>query len=115
MFRCIAPIYQSRHSETDQKCKSLHQTLDDFLRTGELNAEQRPESFDFKDVEDSSKVDLRANLPHDVDLLDAACNIDNPFFGVVPLSKPSESDVKTPESKPIESNTPSSSDPPTAD
>lgn len=115
MFHCIAPIFQSRHSETDQKCKTLHQTLDDFLRTGELNTEQRPESYDFTEVDDPSKLDLRANLAHDVDLLDAACGNDDPFFGVVPLSKPSESDVKTPESKPIESNSFPSSDPPIAE
>lgn len=97
-MRRLTPISSSRHSETDQHFKTLHQTLDEYLRTGVLPVDDTPESYDVKDVE-PSKVNLRGNYAHDVDLLDAACGSDDPFLGVVPLdadpSKPETAQVDT--------------------
>lgn len=92
----IPPIYQSRHSETDQNGKTLHQTLDEFLKTGHLDVTEAPESYDFDSADD---VDFNKPLAHDVDLLDAACGNDDPFFGVNPLRSEDIASATEPETK----------------
>lgn len=70
-------------SVTTQEYKSLHETLDEYLRTGVLDTPSSDSSFDFASAED---VDFNVEVPHDVDIYDAACGHDDPFLGVTPLN-----------------------------
>lgn len=70
-------------SVTTQEYKTLHETLDEYLRTGVLDTPASDSSFDFKDADD---VDFNRPVPHDVDIYDAACGHDDPYLGVTPLN-----------------------------
>lgn len=69
-------------SITTQEYRTLHETLDEYLRTGVLDVPNSDSSFDFDSSDD---VDFNKVVPHDVDIYDAACGHDDPFLGVVPL------------------------------
>lgn len=70
-------------SVTTQEFKTLHETLDEYLRTGVLDTPSSDSSFDFDSAEE---VDFDKPVPHDVDLLDVAAGHDDPFLGVTPLT-----------------------------
>lgn len=74
-------------SVTTQYFKTLHETLDEYLRTGVLDTPPADSSYDFDSADD---VDFNKVVPHDVDIYDAACGHDDPFLGVVPLTSTSD-------------------------
>lgn len=90
-------------SVTTQEFKTLHETLDEYLRTGVLDTPSSDSSYDF---DSADEVDFDKPVPHDVDIYDAACGHDNPFLGVAPLA----ADPATGDSQ---ANAPVASDPPT--
>lgn len=79
---CIKPKYDLV-SVTTQEHKTLHETLDEYLRTGVLDTPASDASFDF---DSADEVDFDKPVPHDVDIYDAAAGHDNPFLGVTPLT-----------------------------
>lgn len=79
MIRYVAPRQSNLISATDQNFKSLHQTLDEYLRSGVLDVNNNPESYDF---EDADSVDFDKPVPQDVDVYDAACGKVDPFANV---------------------------------
>lgn len=74
-------------SVTTQEFKTLHETLDEYLRTGVLDTPASDSSYDFASADE---VDFDKVVPHDVDIYDAACGHDDPFLGVVPLTESKE-------------------------
>lgn len=70
-------------SVTTQEFKTLHETLDEYLRTGVLDTPSSDASFDF---DNADEVDFNKPVPHDVDIYDAASGHDDPFLGVAPLA-----------------------------
>lgn len=70
----IAPKQTNLISQTDQNCKSLHETLDEYLHSGVLDVSPNPESYDF---DSADEVDFNKDVAHDVDLYDAVAGIDN--------------------------------------
>lgn len=70
-------------SITPQDIKSLHETLEEYLTTGNLDAPSSESSYDF---DSADEVDFDKPVPHDVDMYDAAARMDDPFLGVTPLN-----------------------------
>ena len=76
IIKFVPKPVQSRVSATDQDYKTLHASFEEYLVTGKLDVSSLPASFDFAKEED---VDFNKPLPHDIELLDAACGRSSAF------------------------------------